>query len=182
MEWDGVLAAVPSGLADLAISGMTATTERALKLTFTEPYVNATTTLLVSNERAGDVQTASDLDAANRVIAVHRGTTGQFAAERLFPNAEIKAYPKVDQAVLEVSQGRADALVYDMITLRELQKNHEDTTRLLPEVLSREPYGIACRKGDLESVRWIELALHHMRLDGRLEAIAKKHGVPVENL
>ena len=54
---------------------------------------------------------------------------------------------------------------------------YPDTTFILSKPVSVEPYSIACKIGDPESLRWLNLVLHHMRLDGRLEELHAKYGL-----
>ena len=52
-KWDAIIPTLVSGEVDLIISGMTATPERALKVSYSEPYFHTITCFLVSKKRAG---------------------------------------------------------------------------------------------------------------------------------
>ncbi len=172
-----LIPALVGGKADLIMSGMTATTERALTVSYTDPYFHTITCLLVSTSRAADVRSIADLNKAGRVIAVKEGTTGHFAAKRHCPNAKIVTTELENDAANEVAQGKADAFLYDLWSIRQHNKNHPDTTRVITTPVSREPYAIACRKGDPESIAWLNLVLRTMRLDGRLQELYEKYGL-----
>lgn len=163
------------GKGDLVISGVTATPYRALTCAFSEPYFLTRTIALVSTKRAGDVKTLADLNAPSRRIIAQSGSTGQVAAKRHLPRAELATLDTESLCALEVAQGRADAFIYDEYQVREQAKQHGDTTRVLDETLSIEPYAIELRRGDPESRDWLNLLIQLMKRDGRLAALYAKH-------
>ncbi len=169
------------GKGDLVISGVTATPYRALTCAFSEPYFLTRTIALLSTKRAGDVKTLADLNASSRRIIAQSGSTGQVAAKRHLPKAELATLDTESLCALEVAQGRADAFIYDEYQVREQAKQHPDTTRILDETLSIEPYAIELRRGDPESRDWLNLMIQLMKRDGRLAALYAKHlpGIPV---
>jgi polar amino acid transport system substrate-binding protein len=177
VAWDSIIPTLLTGKCDLIISGMTATPERALSVSYTDPYFHTVTCLLVSKKRAGDVKGIEDLDRAGRVVVVKAGTTGDFAAQKRCPKARIVRVGKEVDAAQEVVHGRADAFLYDLWSIRNHHRLNPDATFVVAEPVTREPYGIACRKGDPETVAWLNLALRTFRLDGRLKELYDKHGL-----
>src|SRR5688572_4257623 len=74
---------------DLVISGVTATPERALEVSFSEPYFLTRTIALLSVPKADGVRSIRELDAPGRKIVAQSGSTGQTAAQRHLPRAEL---------------------------------------------------------------------------------------------
>jgi polar amino acid transport system substrate-binding protein len=177
VDWDSIIPTLIGAKADLIISGMTATPERALTVSYTDPYFHTATILLVSKTRAPDVKSIRDLDHEGRVIAVKLGTTGHFAAEKHCSRAKIVPVKTENDAANEVVLGRADAFLYDRWSIRNHHRNHPDETFVIDTPVSVEPYAIACRKGDPESLAWLDLVLRTMRLDGRLQELYAKYGL-----
>jgi polar amino acid transport system substrate-binding protein len=177
VKWESIIASLLTGKADLIISGMTATPERALKVSYSDPYFSTVTCLLVSNRKAPDVKGIADLDHEGRVVVVKQGTTGDVAAHKRCPHARIVSYPTENAAALEVAQGRADAFLYDLRSIENHHAKHPDTTRVVRTPVSIEPYAIACRKGDPDTVAWLNLVLQHLRRDGRLKELHAKYGL-----
>ncbi len=163
------------GKGDLVISGVTATPERALDCSFTEPYYLTRTIALVSKSRAGGVKTLAELNAPSRRIVAQSGSTGQGAARKHLHKAELVTLDKESLCALEVAQGRADAFIYDEYQVRQHAKQHPDATFVIDETLSIEPYAIELRRGDPESRDWLNLLLQMMKRDGRLAALCEKH-------
>ncbi len=177
VSWDGIIGTLDTDRADLIISGMTATPLRALKVGYSDPYFHTVTCLLVSKERGADIKGIADLNREGRTVAVKLGTTGHEAAKKRCPKAEIIPYNKEVDAASMVASGRADAFLYDKKAVLIHAAKNPKTTFTLLEPVSVEPYCIACRQGDPETIAWLNLVLHHMRRDGRLEAMYAKYGI-----
>lgn len=173
--FDLLAAELIQGKGDLVISGVTATPQRALECSFSAPYFLTRTVALLSVPRADGVRSVRDLDASGRRIVVQGGSTGQYAAERHTPRAEIAKFPTEALCVLEVVQGKADAFVYDEWQVLSHAKENPGVTRVLAETMSVEPYAIECRKGDPDTLDWLNLVLAGMKRDGRLADLYRKH-------
>jgi polar amino acid transport system substrate-binding protein len=169
VKFDAIMLELQTGRADLVISGMTVTPERALTVSFTRPYYHTVTCLLVSRSRGADVKTVADLNREGRIVTTKLASTGEQAARRVCPKATLRTYEAEYAALLEVAQGRADAMLFDLVWLRTHHGNHAEHTFLLTDPVTVEPYGIALRKGDPESVAWLDLFLDHLKVTGRLE-------------
>jgi polar amino acid transport system substrate-binding protein len=162
------------GQGDFLISGMSVTGERALTVTFTQPYFVTRILALLAVPKADGVKALADLDRPERRIVAKLGTTGEKAARARFPRARIDTLPEDSHCALQVAQGSADAFLYDEVQIRRYRADNPRSTRVLEEVAQQEPYAIACRAGDLATARWIDTVLDLMRRDGRLDAIYAK--------
>ena len=163
------------GKGDLVISGITATAERALEASFTDPYFLTRTIALVARPRADGIKAVAELNDPARRIVAQKGSTGENAAKRHLPKATLDTLDTEGLCALEVAQGRADAFIYDELQVRAHAAEHPDSTRVIDDTLSIEPYAIECRKGDPETLSWLNLLLSLMRRDGRLDDLYKKH-------
>ena len=112
-SFDGLIPALKTGKVDLVISSMTATAERAQSIDFSDPYLSTGLCLLLKKDSAA--KGIADLDKAGVKVAVKKGTTGHLYATAKLKNAEILVLDKESAAVLEVSQGKADAFIYDQM-------------------------------------------------------------------
>ena len=177
VSWDSIMPSLLTKKCDLILSGMTATPKRALRVSYSDPYFHTITCLLVSKKRAADVKSIQDLNNPDRVVVVKQNTTGHNAADARCPNAKIVSYGKEADAALEVAFGRADAFLYDLRAVQNHHAKHADTTFIIRDPVSVEPYAIACRKGDPDTVAWLNLVLHHLKRDGRLEELYAKYGL-----
>jgi polar amino acid transport system substrate-binding protein len=173
--WDMLAAELVASQGDLIVSGVTTTPKRALECSFTDPYFLTRTITLLSVPRADGVRALRDLDDERHLVVAQKASTGETAVKRHLPKARLATFDTEDDCVLQITQGRADAFVYDEFQVRAAAKANPGSTRLIDETLSIEPYAIEIRKGDPESLDWLNLVLSLMKRDGRLAALYEKH-------
>lgn len=111
MNFDNVLNAVQSGKADIAIAGLSYTTERAKVFDFTEKYYQVTDMLLV---KKSDVDKYKDVDALKgKKLAVQKGTTQETYAKENLKDAHVVSLTIVGEAINELNNGQVDAIMLD---------------------------------------------------------------------
>lgn len=175
MAWTGLIPALVAGKIDLIISGITGTLERAKSITFTSPYYTTGLCALLSVKKAQDVTRPDDLNAPGRVIAVRTGTTADIVAAKRFPKAAITRAPDETACVAAVVAGRADAFVYDQLSIATHHRRHPTTTRAMLVPFTYEPFCIALPKGDFDLWQWLEMFLTTIKHDGTLHALYDRH-------
>lgn len=173
IPFDGLIPALKTGKVDLVISSMTATPERDASIDFSEPYLQTGLALLVS-ERSG-VGSIMDLNAEDRVVAVKKGTTGHVFAREALPNARLKLLDKETVCVLEVVQGRADAFVYDQMSVLRSWRRNPWSTRALLTPVRRESWAVGLREGDAGLQAEVNAFLDAFRADGGFGRLAEKY-------
>ena len=147
MAFDALIPELQAGRIDVVASGMSRLEERAKKVDFSRPYARIVMSVLVSRERGAGVTSVSDLDRGGVVIAVQRGTSGELKARAAFPKAEIRPFENQVDASKEVAGARADAFVYDSVSVRKLAEKEPDRLRVLDGDLGGEDYCMAFAKG-----------------------------------
>ena len=175
MEWTGLIPALTAGKIDLIVSGITGTLERAKSITFSSPYFTTGLCALLSAKKAPDLTDVSGLNAPGRVIAVKTGTTADIVATKRFPQATINRYQEETACANDVANGRADAFIYDQISIAKHHKQNPDTTRALLTPFTYEPFCIALQKGDFDLWQYLEMYIATIRADGTLESLRAKH-------
>ncbi len=165
MGFDSLIPELQAGRIDMICSGMSYTAERAEVVDFTRPYAQSPMSVLVNVERTAGLTKASELDDPRRVIAVQRGTTGEKKARAAFPTAQFRDFDVEVDAGTEVGTGRADAFVYDYLSVAKYAKQYPAATRVLPESLGTEDYCIAVAKGSELRAR-VDAALDAMKAPG----------------
>lgn len=146
IAFDGLIPALKTGKIDCIISSMTATPERARSIAFSDPYLKTGLALLVAKD--SPVNAAADLDQPARVVAVKKGTTGHQYAAQAIKQAKLLVLDKESAAVMEVAQGKADAFIYDSLSVYQNHKRHSDTTRALLQPFREETWAVGLRPGD----------------------------------
>jgi polar amino acid transport system substrate-binding protein len=146
MDFSGLIPALKTGNIDLIISSMTATDERRQSIDFSDPYVFTGLALLVGKD--SDVQSIDDLKKPGRMIAAKATTTGETWAIKNLPNAKRVVFENQTACVLEVVQGRADAFIYDQLSIYQYAKENKETTRGLLKPFVEESWAIGIAKGN----------------------------------
>ena len=174
LAFDVLIDEVNSGRIDVICSGMSATDLRAQTVDFSRPYASSPMWVLVNVERAKNVTALAGLEGANIQIAVQRGTTGEKKARARYPNAKFLVFDKQTEAGDTVSTGRADAFVYDKMSIEQLHTEHPDTTRILPGDLGTETYCMAFKKGSPLRKSVDEFLAEATRPGGKVDELLKK--------
>jgi polar amino acid transport system substrate-binding protein len=176
---DKKFAALPvelrTGRIDIILSGMTATLDRAKGVTFTDPYFETGLCILLNRETTEGVETIRDLNDPKYTIVAKTGTTGYFAAPRFVPKAKRYDLDKEGNCALEVVTGRADAFLYDMLSVKKHRDRYPEKTRAILTPFTIEPYAAAIRKGDFDWWNWLNQFFATIRRDGRYEEIYQRH-------
>ena len=146
--WSGLIPSLKTGKIDLIISSMTITDERKKSIDFSIPY--AQTALAILANKKSNINSINELNVKGKIVAVKKGSTGHIYASQNLKNADILVFDKENACVLEVVQGKADAFLYDQLTIYKNYAQHKDTTTLFLNIWDRVlPYwGVALRQND----------------------------------
>jgi polar amino acid transport system substrate-binding protein len=179
--FEGLLAAVPAGKVDLAISAMTATDERRKSFDFSDPYVFTALAMLVP--RDSSVKSAADLNKPGVKITAKLGTTGEsYARENLTLAGEPIVFEDEVQCVKEVAMKLADAFIYDQLSIYGHWEKNKDTTRPILTPIREEAWAIGIRKGNDELRLKVNAFLKEFRESGGLAKLADQYLVKERKL
>ena len=171
MAWAGLIPSLTTGKIDIILSSMTITEERAKTVAFSDPYAKSQLSLLVNND--SPVQVFDDLAAPGRMLAVKKGTTGHIFALEHLPEANIVVFDKESAAVLEVAQGRADAFIYDALTVYRNAQDHATTHAVFtPFQEDYEYWGMALRQEDTELLQQVNAFIADYQARGEINKLA----------
>lgn len=166
INFESIIAAVQSGKADIAASGITVTEERKQQVLFTTPYVISEQLIIVNQNSS--ISSASDLK--NCKIGVQHGTTGD-----LYVTDNIKEPERFSNGALAVAalrSGKIDAVVCDREPA-EIFVKQRGNLKLLNEPLTYEEYAFAIGKHNHELYRKVNEELMKMKSSGKLDDIIK---------
>lgn len=173
MAFDGLIPALKTGKIDLIISSMTATPERARSIDFSEPYLQTGLCLLV--KKGAPATGIADLDRPGMTIAVKKGTTGHTYAARHIRRAAVLVLDREAAAVLEVVQGKADAFIYDQMSVYSSWRRNPLTTRAILLPFQRESWAIGIRKGNDPLRQRIDRFLRDYRKNGGFDRLGDRY-------
>ncbi|MBN2659151.1 MAG: transporter substrate-binding domain-containing protein [Spirochaetales bacterium] len=172
--WTGLIPSIQSGKADIIISSMSITDEREKVVDFSIPYAASGLTLLINSD--SPVMSYRDMNKSTVTVAVKSGTTGAIWAQENLPEATVQIFDEVTACALEVSQGKADAFIYDGLTTFELQKKFPGKTKVnlenLPGTLGG--WGMAMKEGS-PMKKDVDAFILEFRASGGFEELEKKY-------
>jgi len=169
MDFDSVLAAVPSGKADIGVAGMTVTEDRLKSMDFSTPYTKATQVIIVPEGSA--IKGPDDL--TGKKIGVQLGTTGDIYVSDV-EGAEISRYKKGFEAVQDLMKGAIEAVVIDDQPAKVFVEQNKGLV-LLDEPFTEEEYAIAIKKGNTELLDAVNKAIENLKSSGELDKIIAKY-------
>ena len=173
IPFDGLIPALKTGKIDLIISSMTATPERAQSIAFSEPYLRTGLCLLVN--RRANIRSIEQADQPGCAVVVKQGTTGQLYARTHLKRARVLVVEKEDACVLEVVQGKAQAFIYDQMSVfNHWQRNQQTTTALL-KPFQEEDWAIGLRRGDDALKARVNAFLSAYRAEGGFQRLGDKY-------
>jgi polar amino acid transport system substrate-binding protein len=165
--WDGIIPALVTDKFDVIIGGMTVTQERNLSINFSDPYIVVGQAILLNKKHEGTVKSYKDLNDPKYTIVSRLGTTGEQAAQKMIPRANYKAYEAEAEAAMEVIQGNADALIYDLPFVEKIQAQHGAGKSIaISEPFTYEPLAMAIKKGDPDFLNFLNNFLRQYKGDG----------------
>jgi polar amino acid transport system substrate-binding protein len=112
-------------------------------------------------------------DAKNSRIGVMTGSTGEAITLARFPEAQVKSFDDIMDAVAAMKSGQLDAIVTAFPAALQVSKKNKDLG-LLPEPLAYEDTAIAVKKGNAELLAALNGIISELKSDGTLESMKKR--------
>lgn len=161
MKFGGLLAALQTNKVDLVIAGMTPDTERAKEVDFSNIYYNAEHGVAVRAEDKDIYKTAEDL--AGKTIGVQQGAIQEDIAKEQIENPNVKAIGKVSDLMLQLINGKVDAIVVEDVVGESYAENNKEL--FLTDIRFTDEEGgsaIAVKKGNKELLDSINSTLERL--------------------
>ena len=156
-KWSGIIPALLTGKFDIIIGGMGIQPARNLKVNFSNPYEFSGMSLVASTAAAPGLSSLADFDKPEIVLAAKTGATSVAAAKKHMPKATVRMFDDEAQALQEVLNGRAHAMVASAPFPEQQAIRHKDKLYLplAGDTFTREPIGFAVRKGDADFLNFL---------------------------
>ena len=145
-DWDGLIPGLNAQKFDAAIAGMSITPERKEVVDFSDPYFHSG--IILIGKKGDDISIDS---LKGQPIASQRSTVASQYLQDEHADADIKLYDTQDNAYLDLTSGRARAMMSDKVTGIDWLKTDagKDYEVKGDEISSDDDaMGIAFRKGD----------------------------------
>ncbi len=170
-KWSGIIPALLTGKFDIIIGGMGITPARNLKVNFTAPYEFSGMSIVANRKLAPGLTGLEKFNTPDMTIVARIGTTAAAAAKKFLPKAEIRLFDDEGQALQEVLNNRAAAMISSQ-PLPEFQSLAYPDKLYLPlagETFTKEPIGFAVRKGDPDFLNYLNNWILVRQSDGWLQ-------------
>ena len=178
-DWDGIIPALIAGKFDAIIASMSITPERMEQVDFTNKYYNTPPAIAVPKDST--ITEATDAALAGKIIGAQASTTHSNYAEEKLTSAEVKLYPTADEYKLDITTGRVDAVIDDVVVLSDWLASEDGACCKLLGTLTPDPVingkgaGIAVRKGETELAEKLNAAIAAILANGTYKTINDKY-------
>jgi polar amino acid transport system substrate-binding protein len=176
--WDGIIPGLKAGRYDAIVASMSITPARLETVNFTQPYYVAGAVLVAPT--ASDVMPEA-ASMAGKVFGVQRASTYANLFEKVFPDAEVRLFDKVENHNLDLTAGRIDGVIAQRIFMSKWLKTDEGQGFEIkgepmynPEILGKGA-GIAVRKEETELLARMDAALTTIMDNGTYDTINDKY-------
>ena len=171
-EFDAILMAIKGGKGDIAITGMTIREDRKESVDFSVPYINSIQYLILPDDSG--IEFLEDL--AGKIVGVALGYTGQFLMEDELDaeidgvlagsGTEIREYPSAMEAMLDMKNGRVDAVVMDEYVAKNIAANNSGIKAIELKykdgAVASEEYGVVVAKGNEDLLKIIDKVIKRL--------------------
>ena len=173
-DWDGIIPALNAKKYDFIVSSLSITDERKQAVDFTDPYYSNKQQFVAKK----GVDFKTDIESLkSKKLGTQRSTQ---AATWLEDNVgdDIALYDTQENAYLDLSSGRVDALLADKYAIYGWLKDDaagKDYEFKGEPINEDDKVGIALRKGESELRSKLNLALKEIKEDGTYKKINDKY-------
>ncbi len=126
VKWDDQIPALRDRRTDIIMSGMSVTRLRALRVAFTDPYLEVGQMALVRRSDLERFITRGAVMMTDGKVGVEKATTGDLFVQQEFTRAERKVYSSPSAAVRDLLSGRLDLFIHDAPVVWWLAAENED--------------------------------------------------------
>jgi polar amino acid transport system substrate-binding protein len=173
-KWAGIIPALLTGKFDVIIGGMGILPKRNLKVNFSAPYDYSGMSIVANKELAAGFKSLEDFNSPDVVLSVRLGATPVDAAKKHMPKAQLRMFDDESQAVQEVLNGKAHAMVSSApLPAFQALKYPEKLFLPLEGTFTKEPIGFAVRKGDFDTLNFFNNWIIFVTAEGWLKE--RKH-------
>jgi polar amino acid transport system substrate-binding protein len=168
-KWDGLIPSLLTGKFDLVIAGMMGTPQRALKINFTQPYDFTGTQICIHKDYVDKIKTPLDLNDPAYTVLSRVGVTAAETAKKFLPKAQKRLFSDNGSMVQELLNGKATAIIQSLPEPAQLVAKNPETLALVEGTLTKEPISMGVRKGDPDTLAYLNNWIEVVRAEGFLE-------------
>lgn len=180
--YDEVIDIVAAGRADIGLSCLSPTRVRAMKASFTVPYVRFYHGILINRmQTKGIPRDASPrkwLDSEKMALGTLEGSSYMEFAKLDYPKVKLVEYPDFDTAAIDVVSGKITAAIFDDFTVTQwVDKHPADVLYVQARIMKEreDPICMAVSWQDAHLLQWLNLYLSSIESDGYLARLRTEY-------
>ncbi|MBK0033863.1 arginine ABC transporter substrate-binding protein [Erwinia sp. S43] len=158
---------------DAVMAGMDITPEREKQVLFTNPYYDNSALFVVQKGKVASIDALK-----GKRVGVQNGTTHQKYLSEKQADIQLVPYDSYQNAILDLKNGRIDAVFGDTAVVNEWLKQNPNLAALGEKVTDKSYFGtglgIAVRQGNTELQGKFNAALDKVKADGTYKTIYSK--------
>ncbi|PRD14751.1 arginine ABC transporter substrate-binding protein [Pantoea coffeiphila] len=158
---------------DAVMAGMDITPEREKQVLFTNPYYDNSALFVVQKGKVANIDALK-----GKRVGVQNGTTHQKYLSEKQADIQLVPYDSYQNAILDLKNGRIDAVFGDTAVVNEWLKQNPNLAALGEKVTDKSYFGtglgIAVRQGNTELQGKFNAALDKVKADGTYKTIYSK--------
>jgi len=176
--FSSLIPSLKMGKFDALISALGITAERQKQVAFTDAYYQPSASFVAATSKHYKIS-----DIAGKTIATQQGSTFEtYLKEKYGSKVTMKTYASIQDAFLDLTSGRVDAVIadtpiaYDWLKQQDHSKNYHIVGEpIIDPIYFGSGYGIAVRKDDTELLNAFNKALADIKADGTYSKIEKHY-------
>ena len=175
IAFDNIIPSVTEGKADMALAGLTATTERMNSVYFSFPYTTGIQVVIVTEN--SPIKSVDDLFTCNPVIGVQMATTGDLYSTGDIEDeglGKVARFANGVDAIEALKNGKVDCVMIDSEPAKAFVAANEGLM-ILESAYAEEDYAIDISKDNVYLLGKVTAALQDLIADGTVQAIIDKY-------
>lgn len=170
-DWKDIIPALHKHHIDIIVAGITITPQRALQVSFSQPYADSGVGLATNIRLTRDFTGLQDLNRSTVNLAAISKTVSADLVGRVFPNARLKLYASSKEAIHALLEGQVHGYVEHNPIPTFLAIDHPQTVdEPLSRPLLRTFAGFAVRHGNQEFLNFLNAWITAHEADGWLDS------------
>lgn len=174
LDFEAIIPSVSSGQADIGIAGLSTTPERLEAVNMTDSYFQNKQVVLVPKTAKDNYKSMADFKG--KTVGAQTGSIAESTIRENFPkDVQLKSLAKLNNLVMEVQNGTADALVIAKSSGEQYAKQFTDLVALELDVPDEPGVCIALKKGNDALTAYINQELKKLIADGKVDQWIKQY-------
>ncbi len=162
---------VVTNKADVVMSSLTITPQRALQIWFSIPYAMQESVIMTPAK--SPIKTFNDLNG--KKVSVVRGAIQDGIVGKLAPKALIQRFDNDASTIQALVTGQVDATATGFLIPAQTTKANPGKTFVSRLSLGQQHFGIGMKRDSVDLMQWTNTFLYHVRQNGELAELFKKY-------